>query len=305
MGRNYGLVMWSCSSLFPFGRVWGVDSLSSLTCIYLRSPFPMAMQRRRALAGDHFSEASGGFAGRVLWWHLKKKKLSRGMGKASLTWCLTPGYSRSNPAVGQGVFSGSCCVSAPSPAKQGYRYEWEGEKGRKGGTRGGLGDFLFYNAFEDINWSAKSLFLLSLQNLIWMPYSKWPVLLLSVLNTEVNLFNNAWAFKLTQHFLPFFSCMSFSMLARGFLMTLHEDFQCTLWTSLTVCWPMFMKALAWFWIFVMRCPVYSVHWMCSLVCVIALFLFKRIFWQKPVTRQRGTLCVIILQRSFNEDASCM
>lgn len=120
----------------------------------------------------------------------------------------------------------------------------KGKEGRKAGWSGGF--FVFYNAFEDINWSAKSLFLLSLQNLIWIPYSKWLVLLLSVLNKEVNLFNNTWAFKLTQYFLPFFSCMSFSMLARGFLMTLHEDFQCTLWTSLTVCWPMFMKTLAWF-----------------------------------------------------------
>lgn len=117
------------------------------------------------------------------------------------------------------------------------------------------GIFLFHNASEDINWSAMSLLLWSLQNQIWMPYSKWPVLLLSVLNQQVNLFNNTWAFQLTQHFLPFFSCMSFSMLARGFLMTLHEDFQCTLWTSLMVRWPMFMKALARSWIFcdVMSC----------------------------------------------------
>lgn len=192
------------------------------------------------------------------------------MGKASLTWCLTPGYPRSNPAVGQGVFSRSHCISSLT-CKAEMQIWMGGGKWKEGEeNRVVWGNFLSYNAFEDINWSAKSLFLLSLQNLIWMPYSKWPVLLLSVLNKEVNLFNNTWAFKLTQHFLPFFSCMSFSMLARGFLMTLHEDFQCTLWTSLTVCWPMFMKALAWFLIFVMWCPVYSVHWMCSLIRVIAL-----------------------------------
>lgn len=38
------------------------------------------------------------------------------------------------------------------PHLQGCGYEWEGEKGRKGGKQGGLGDFfVFYNAFEDIN----------------------------------------------------------------------------------------------------------------------------------------------------------
>lgn len=200
-----------------------------------------------------------------------------------------------NAAVGQGIFNRSHCALAPSPAKQGGESEWErGKREGRDWKQGDLARFLSYSTSEDIDWSAKSLFLLSLQNLIWMPYSKRPVLLLSALNKEVNLFNNTWAFKLTQHFLPFFSCTSFSMLARGFLMTLHEDFQCTLWTSLTVRWPMFMKALAWLLNFcdAMSCLQCALNVLCD-TCnssPTSFFCFDKSRWVSSVANCRWDPC---------------
>lgn len=75
--------------------------------------------------------------GEFLCWHLKEK-LCGGMGKAPQT-CSIPGHPMSDPSSGS---------SAPSPANQGCRKEWEEEKGRKGGKQGGLGDFLLYNAMR-------------------------------------------------------------------------------------------------------------------------------------------------------------
>lgn len=215
---------------------------------------------------------------RVSWWDILTSCLEQWGGLFILVFILCvprcyPYALRSNPAVGQRVsLAGFFHAVYQLPHLQSRDVNMNRRRKREGREENGVvwGTFLSYNAFQDIVWRVKGLFLLSLQNPIWMPYSKWPALLLSVLNKEVNLFDNTWAFKLTQHFLPFFSCMSFSMLARGFLMTLHEDFQCTRWTSLTVCWPVFMETLAWFWISVIWCPVYSVHWICSLICAIAL-----------------------------------
>lgn len=156
---------------------------------------------------------------------------------------------------------------------------------------------------EDINWTLVSLFLLSWQDGIWMPYSKRALSLLSELNKELNLFNNAWAFTLTQHFLPFFSCTTFSILARGFLMTLHEDSQCMRWTSPTVRWPMFMEALPRLGIFFFFCDVMS-----CLQCAFNVSFdmchcspgpcLKRVFWQKPVNGQRGGSCSVSLMKAL-------
>lgn len=193
------------------------------------------------------------FLGRISWWDISASCLEQwgrplyphvyAMGTQMLSLCL-----RSNPTVGQGVsLAGLFNAVHQLPHLQSRDVDMNRMRKREGMEENRVvWGFFSYSAFQDIVWRVKGLFLLSLRNPIWMPYSKWPVLLLSVLNKEVNLFDNTRAFKLTQHFLPFFSCMSFSMLARGFLMTLHEDFQCTRWTSLMVCWPVFMETLAWF-----------------------------------------------------------
>lgn len=158
---------------------------------------------------------------------------------------------------------------------------------------------------EDINWTLVSLFLLSWQDGIWMPYSKRALSLLSELNKELNLFNNAWAFTLTQHFLPFFSCTTFSILARGFLMTLHEDSQCMRWTSPTVRWPMFMEALPRLGIFFffLWCDVlFTVCIQCELwyVSLLSWPLFKKGVLAKACEWAAWRL----LQRFLNEGAAC-
>lgn len=48
-----------------------------------------------------------------------------------------------------------------------------------------------------------------------MPYSKRALSLLSGSNKELNLFNNAWAFTLTQHFLPFLQLHDFLNIGKG------------------------------------------------------------------------------------------
>lgn len=249
-GQKLAVWLWSYSKLFPWGGVWGLDGLSSLT-IPIWGLFCSDAKENSTFLRSAF----GGFT----WiWGIVCGKIQRkvgwraeAVGDPDLK--LIQWVPRYYPVPWGPILLSSRVSSAGHfhavhqlPHLQIRDAEMNGRGKREGREENRVvwGIFLFYNAFEDTIWGVKGLFLLSLQNPIWMPYSKWPLLLLSVLNKEVNLFNNAWAFKLTQHFLPFFSCTSFSMLARGFLMTLHEDFQCTLWTSLMVCWPMFMEALA-------------------------------------------------------------
>lgn len=207
--------------LFRVDGAWGADSQNSLTSLW---GLPLPWQ--------FFVLAS---KGRVVWRD----------GEST-----TDVFNLMAPKVWsfQWIFSFLTC-------KTGMQIGMGGGKGKEGRKTGWSRGFSLLQCYEDINWTLASLFLLSWQDGIWMPYSKRALSLLSGLNKELNLFNNAWAFTLTQHFLPFFSCTTFSILARGFLMTLHEDSQCTRWTSPMVRWPMFMEALPRVGIFFLWCDV--------------------------------------------------
>lgn len=151
-GQKLAVWLWSYSKLFPWGGVWGLDGLSSLTIpiwgLFCSDAEENSTFLRSAFGG--FTWIWGIVCGAI------QRKVGWSSGRASRSPVGTqalPSALRSNPAVIQGVFSRSLprCASAPPPANQGCGNEWEGKEGRKGGKQGGLGDFSLLQCFWGYN----------------------------------------------------------------------------------------------------------------------------------------------------------